>query len=46
VDEGGAEAFLALGVDAGGDGLEVLNGAEDGELLRHGEDRGWVCVVR
>ena len=38
-DEGRAEEFFALGVDARGDGFEVFDGGEDGELLRDGEDR-------
>lgn len=44
MDEGGAEAFLALGVDAGGDGLEVLDCAEDGELLGLAQEGGWFCL--
>lgn len=39
LDERGSEAFLALGVYARGDGLQVLDGGEDGELLRYGKDR-------
>ncbi len=35
--ERGAEAFFALGVDAGGNGLEVFDCFEEGEGLGHGE---------
>lgn len=35
-EEGGAEEFLALGVDARGDGFNVFDCREDGELLRDG----------
>jgi len=38
VRERGAETFLALIVDAAGDGLEVLDGLEEGVSLREGEE--------
>lgn len=44
-EEGGAEEFLALGVDARGDGFDVFDCREDGELLRDGEDGRGVCFV-
>lgn len=44
-EEGGAEAFFALGVDTGGDRFEVFDCGEDGELLGDCEDGGWFCGV-
>lgn len=40
--KGGAEAFLALGVDARGDGLKVFDCLEETEVLGEGENTAWL----